>query len=81
MDWSSVGILALLLMCPLAMLVMMRGGHGHGHGRAGGTSHGDHVRHMSDEQLRETARRAEQELAQRRDVRSTLGGDVGTDKG
>ena len=79
MDWSSVGILALLLMCPLAMLVMMRGGHGHG--RAGRTSHGDHVRHMSDEQLRETARRAEQELAERRDVLSPLGDDVGTDKG
>ena len=79
MEWSSVGILALLLVCPLAMLVMMLGGHGHG--RAGGTSHGDRVRHMSDEQLRETARRAEQELAERRDVQSLLGGDVGTDKG
>lgn len=77
MDWSSVGILALLLMCPFAMLVMMRGGHGH----AGRTSHGDHVRHMSDEQLRETAQRAEQELAERRDVRSPLGDEVGTDKG
>ena len=65
MDFGSLGLLALLLVCPLAMVLMMRGG---GPGRAGMDAQGeqkDHVAGMSDEQLHELAARAARELKER----------------
>lgn len=72
MELSTLGLLALLLVCPIAMMLMMRGGghggHG-GHGEHDQHDHrapGDHVTHMSDEQLRELSNRAQRELEERK---------------
>lgn len=61
MEW--LGYAALLLICPIAMMFMMRGmGHG-----GGGQAHGgaDPLAGMSEEQLRELTRRAQDEIEQR----------------
>lgn len=65
MDLGSLAPLALLLLCPVAMFLMMRGG---GHGRSSIDAHGgqpDHMTRMSDEQLHELAARTDRELKER----------------
>lgn len=73
MDWSTLGFLALVLVCPIAMMLMMRGGHGHGGAEKGQGRDGDHLRHLSNEQLHEISRRAEEELAQRHESTRSRG--------
>lgn len=66
MDWNSLGLLAVLLVCPIAMMLMMRGG-GHGaHQHGSPPANGDPLAGMSEEQLRELALRAEREVENRR---------------
>ena len=60
MEW--LGYAALLLICPIAMMFMMRG-MGHGGGRARGGA--DPLVGMSEEQLRELTRRAQDEIDRR----------------
>lgn len=66
MDLGTLGLFALMLICPLAMMLMMRGG---GHGGHDTHDHGvanDRMDHMSDEQLHELSGRAERELQERK---------------
>lgn len=60
MDW--LGYAALLLICPIAMMFMMRG---MGHGSNSVQDHKDPLAGMSEEQLRELTRRAQDEIEQR----------------
>ena len=71
MDWNTLGLLALLLVCPIAMMLMMRGaGHGgHEHHSKGN----DPLEGMSDEQLQELTRRAKSELDERDQRRHVSG--------
>lgn len=65
MDFGSLAPLALVLLCPVAMFLMMRGG---GHGRSSIDAHAgqpDHITRMSDEQLDELAARTDRELKER----------------
>jgi len=57
---SNYLVLLLLLACPLAMGLMMRGGHGHGghtHSHDDGPASIDDLRHRRDELDREIAAR------------------------
>lgn len=66
MDFGTLGLLALVLVCPLAMVFMMRGsGHSRANVDADGEPRQDHVVGMSDAQLRELAARADRELKER----------------
>ena len=58
---STFLILLLVLACPLAMWLMMRGGHGHGHGHA----HGQGNEAASLEELRRRRDELDRELAAR----------------
>ena len=67
MNWSALAFPALLLVCPIAMFLMMRGG-GHGGSKHGADEqqHRHDVTSMSEEQLQELADRAQRELDERR---------------
>ncbi|MBC7461951.1 MAG: DUF2933 domain-containing protein [Thermoleophilia bacterium] len=69
MEWF--GIVALLLMCPIAMIFMMRG-MGHGKERASGGT--DPLAGMSKEQLHELTRRVQNEITQRESGAGVSGG-------
>ena len=59
---STYLFLLLILACPLAMWLMMRGGHGHGgHGHASESASIHDLRHRRDELDREIAAREERE--------------------
>lgn len=66
MEWNTLGLLVLLLVCPVAMLLMMRGSHDeHGRQHEHAASGRDPLAGMSEEQLRELMRRVEHELDER----------------
>lgn len=65
MEWNALVFLALVLVCPIAMMVMHGGHGGHGSNESSHRGETDPTAGMSEEQLRDLAHRAEKELDER----------------
>jgi hypothetical protein len=67
-EMREVFVVALVLICPLMMIWMMRGhghGHGHSHGAAGREDHENGHQHTSTDELRRQRAELDREIDER----------------